>query len=110
MNILNKRTIENLARAHRANLLSTGEMNTYSVSEITVCDEDAAAFLRDLPEPFLIAAIVIRLSKELFYTNPLLKTEKRPVPPRRGSVEKDVYWWAASCEKRIPRGSSKISL
>ena len=81
----------------------------YQVSEVIFCDRDAAAFLRDLPEPFFIAAIVIRSTKDLFYTNPLLKTEKgRPLPPRRGTVEKDIYWWAASCEKRMPRGTQKI--
>ncbi len=110
MNLMNHRALQNLIRIHRANLLSTGEMNTYSVSEIVLCDADAAAFLRDIPEPYFIAAIVIRSQKTLFYTNPLLRTDKRPLPPRGGPIEKDVYWWAAKCEKRIPRGSSRISL
>ncbi len=107
---MNQRALQNLVRVHRANLITSGEMNGYVVSEVVLCDEDAAAFLRDLPEPYLIAAIVIRSQKVLFYTNPLMRTDKRPVPPRRGTVEKDIYWWAAKCEKRIPRGSSKISI
>ncbi len=110
INLMNQRALQNLVRVHRANLITSGEMNNYIVSEVVLCDEDAAAFLRDLPEPYLIGAIVIRSQKVLFYTNPLMRTDKRPVPPRRGTVEKDIYWWAAKCEKRIPRGSSKISI
>ncbi len=110
INLMNQRALQNLVRVHRANLITSGEMNGYVVSEVVLCDEDAAAFLRDLPEPYLIAAIVIRSQKVLFYTNPLMRTDKRPVPPRRGTVEKDIYWWAAKSEKRIPRGSSKISI
>ncbi len=110
MNILNHRSFENLLRIHRGNLLTNGSMNTYQVSEVTLCDADAASFIRDLPDPFFIAAIVIRANKESFYTNPLIKTDNRPHPPRRGSVEKDVYWWAASCEKRMPRGTPRILL
>lgn len=108
MNIMNHRMFQNLIRIHRATLLTNGIMNRYQVSEVVVCDADAASFIRDLPDPFFIAAIVIRANKELFYTNPLLKTEKRPYPPRRDPVEKDVYWWAASCEKRMPRGMPRI--
>ncbi len=108
--MMNFHRFQQLVRCHRASFVKTENYAPYELYEICLCDEDAAALIRDLPEPFFIAAIAIRSEKILFYTSPLLKTSKRPLPPRGGPVEKEIYWWAASCEKRVPRGSPRILL
>lgn len=110
VNLMNRHHFQQLVRRHRALFLTEEKHPPYDIHEVALCDSDAAAFIRDLPEPFFIAAIVIRATKILFYTSPHLKTNKRPFPPRGGPVEKDIYWWAASCEKRLSQKSPAISL
>jgi hypothetical protein len=39
----------------------------HTIYDVTLCDEDAAAFLRDLPKPFIVAYILYRYSGEIFY-------------------------------------------
>lgn len=110
INLMNSHRFQQLIRIHRAVFVNEEKQEPYVLKEIALCDEDAAALIRDLPEPFFIAAVVVRMTKTLFYISPLLMTSKRPVPPRYGSVEKEIYWWAASCEKRVARGSPRIRL
>lgn len=72
----------------------------HAVYDIILCDEDAAAFLRDLPEPFIVAYILYTSSGRLFYKH--AKIQKRPIPPpHNDKVLMDVYWNASACERNF---------
>jgi hypothetical protein len=73
---------------------------SHTVYDIVLCDEDAALFLRDLPQPFIVASIVFTFSGEIFYKHAKIRREAVP-PPHRDKILMDVYWNAIACEKNF---------
>ena len=83
-------------------------LHGHPVYDIILCDEDAAAFLRDLPEPYLVAYIVYTSSNKLFYKH--AKIRRTPVPPpHNDKLLMDVYWNAVATERNFTDPSLKDS-
>ena len=76
---------------------NTSTMWNHTIYDIVLCDEEAAAFLRDLPEPFIVAYILYRSSGQIFYKHSKIQREPIP-PPRNDKVLMDIYWNASACE------------
>ena len=70
------------------------------VYDIILCDEDAAALLRDLPAPFIVAYVLYTVSSKLFYKHSKIQRE-HIAPPHNDKVLMDVYWNASACEKNF---------
>ena len=68
---------------------------------LTVCNEDAIDFLRDVPEPVYCLWIRIRNQPNYMYAN-YKATGKWIVPPKE-LLLKRVYWTASSLEKWQPK-------
>ena len=76
------------------------------ICKVTLCDEEAAAFLRDLPAPFFVASVSIlsppTLVERIFYLHSRIRRERVP-PPHRNKILMDVFWNAMACETNFRR-------
>jgi len=84
-------------------------ISNHTVYDIVLCDEEAAGFLRELPEPFIVAYIIYSSSGQIFYKHAKIQREHVP-PPHNNKVLMDVYWNASACEKNFkPLKSATVS-
>lgn len=76
------------------------EVDNQYVYSVSLCDEDASVFLRDLLAPFFVSHIVYKYTTKLFYKNAHIQ---RPYvrPPRDNLLLKNIYWNAVSCERNM---------
>ena len=70
---------------------------------IHLCDQDAAMFLNEIPQPFYVKEIRFLYNKELIlFTNRFVSTiaaNRRPL----SKIEKDVLWAAKATERWTPK-------
>ncbi len=104
---LEKRDVINESNVHRFHHLAKHYLGTissiiydgsYCQSTILLCDEDAVAFLRDLPPPVFVTSIQILRSPVCLYS--FYKWTKKQIRPPKNLLLKQVYWMASSLESR----------
>lgn len=98
INVLNDNYIRRHARELQGDIKTIDIINIHLVYEVTLCDENAADFLRDLLAPFFVGYIRYKYSLEMFYKNSRIQRPHIP-PPRYNKMLKDIYWGAVQCER-----------
>ncbi len=92
-----ERRIEHLRKHHRGDPLSQSFQGNLKHIRLAFCDEDAVAFLRDVPQPTFCVSIKLLRSDLLLYSN--FKYTTTWVKPPRHPLLKKIYWTASSLEK-----------
>ena len=89
--------MEHLRKHYRADSLGETHHNGYKYVIYAMCDEDAIAFLRDVPYPTVCVSIKILRSDILLYSN--YKITRKYVEPPHHLLLKKVYWRASQLQK-----------
>lgn len=95
-----ERRIEHLRRHYRGDPLSHRFEGSLKILRFALCDEDAIAFLRDVPQPTFCVSIKILRTNVYLYTNRKY-TKQSCVPPKHLLLKK-MFWTASSLEKWQP--------
>lgn len=74
--------------------------NSGTLYQVALCDEEAAAFLRDLAPPFVVVYIKYAYTDTVFYKHSKIRRSYIQ-PPRMDKVLMDVYWNASACERNF---------
>ena len=97
-NLSNDRHVAILARQYAAKLGKINRSDGLVSYVTTLCENEAAEFLRDLPSPFFVDAIVNLGTEEFLYKNPYLYERYRnPLPHIH--YEKKIFWNARQMER-----------
>lgn len=94
------RRIEHLRKHYSANQIGSYTTQGFKLLRIGLCDEDAANFLQDLPEPTFCVKISILRTGDILYANK--KVTKEWVAPPQDKNLKQIYWSASQLEKWQP--------
>ncbi len=97
-NISNDRHVALLAHQYATKLGKIGRSDGLVSYFTTLCEREAADFLRDLPSPFFVDAIVNTVTEEFLYKNPKLYERYRNRLPRV-FYEKEIFWNARQMER-----------
>ena len=97
--------IEHLRKHYRADCLSQSYEGHEKHITFAMCDEDAVAFLRDVPQPTTCISVGILRTDILLYSN--CKRTGIFVQPPHNHLLKKVYWRAAQLQKWDPIRLSK---
>lgn len=89
--------IEHLRRHYRADTISQSYEGNEKHVSFAICDEDAVAFLRDVPHPTVCISIGFLRSDILLYSN--YKRTGIFIQPPQHLLLKRVYWRAAQLQK-----------
>ncbi len=92
--------IRHLQKHYNVDAKNTFETQTTRYLRLSVCDEDAVGFLRDLPRPTYCLWIRSLYQETFVYGN--YKATGKWVAPPKNSLLKRVYWTASSLEKWQP--------
>lgn len=98
-NLLQAKRLEQLRKYFNADTLGSGTHLGEKTVRFAVCDFDAVALLRDIPEPIYCLEIKILRTDIVLYSNKK-KTGIAIIPPRDSLVLKKVYWNASQLERR----------
>lgn len=96
-NVVFAARIKHLRRHYNVDETSSFSTDSTRYVRVSVCDDDAIGFLRDLPEPTYCVWIRFLRSNALFYANS--KATGNWVVPPKELLLKRVYWLASSLEK-----------
>lgn len=70
---------------------------------IHLCDQDAALFLNEIPQPFFVKEIRYLYDKEtILFTNRFVSTVAANRSPI-SKIERDVFWAAKATERWTPK-------
>ncbi len=92
--------IEHLRKHYRADGLGEAYEGDLKLVRLALCDEDAVAFLRDVPNPTFCLSIAILRTNTLLYTN--YKVTGQYTKPPQHPLLKQVYWTASKLQKWQP--------
>jgi hypothetical protein len=92
--------IEHLRKHYRADSLGELYQGGLKLTRFAICDEDAIAFLRDVPNPTFCLSIALLRTDTLLYSNYKVTGQTRKPP--QDSLLKQVYWTASKLEKWQP--------
>jgi hypothetical protein len=92
--------IEHLRKHYRADSLGEAYEEGLKLIRFAICDEDAIAFLRDVPSPTFCLSIALLRKDTLLYTN--YKATGQYTKPPQHPLLKQVYWTASKLEKWQP--------
>ena len=92
--------LEHLRKHYRADSLGELYEGGLKLTRFAICDEDAVAFLRDVPNPTFCISITLLRSDTLLYSN--YKATGQSIRPPQHLLLKQVYWTAAKLEKWQP--------
>ena len=104
-NIAYEERIEHLRKHYRADSISQVYEGNENHLMFAVCDEDAVAFLRDLPPSTVCLSVGILRTNILLYSN--YKRTGTFVQPPRHLLLKKVYWRAYQLQKWDSKPSRK---
>ena len=97
-NISNERYIATLCRQYSAKLGKMSRTDGFVSYFTTLCEGEAADFLRDLPSPFFVESIQNTSTQAYLYRNPYVHLRYRnPLPQIK--FEKDIFWNARQMER-----------
>lgn len=97
-NTMNEKRIEHLRRHYNADFIGGWIDGGIQFFELAVCDEDAIAFLQDIPPAVYCISVKILRSDALVYSYAKV-THVRTIPPKHPLI-KQVYWAASQLERR----------
>jgi hypothetical protein len=97
-NISNDRHVALLIHQYAAKLGKIGRSDGFVSYFTTLCEREAADFLRDLPPPFFVDAIVNTITEDYLYKNPKLYERYRNRLPQI-KYEKEIFWNARQMER-----------
>jgi hypothetical protein len=92
--------IEHLRKHYGADSLGEAYQGNLKLTRFAVCDEDAIAFLRDVPHPTFCVSIFLLRTTTPLYTN--YKATGHYIKPPQHLLLKKVYWTASKLEKWQP--------
>ena len=99
-NVVFEQRIEHLRKLHRGDILSKKFEGNLQHQRFSFCNEDAFAFLRDVPQPTFCVSIKLLRSDLYLYKN--YKYTKQCVKPPKHLLLKKIFWTASSLEKWQP--------
>jgi hypothetical protein len=103
VNDQNLRRIHHLAKHCLGTLETISYEKGFAFCNIHLCDEDAVAFLRDVPQPVFVTTIKMLRSPVLFYS--FYKWSGTEVRAPKLLLLKNVFWMAKSLESRFTPAS-----
>lgn len=104
-NLVYEQRLEHLRKHYSADAIGQSYEGNEKYMTFALCDEDAVAFLRDLPQPTICISIRILRSDLLLYSN-YTRTGTFVQPPRHLLLKK-VYWRASQLQKWASKPSRK---
>lgn len=104
-NMVYEQRLEHLRKHYRADSISQRYEGNEKHVTFALCDEDAIAFLRDLPQPTACVSVGIMRTDIVLYSN--YKRTGVFVQPPHNLLLKKVYWRAAQLQKWDPFTTSK---
>lgn len=99
-NVVFDTRMEHLRKHYRADSLGETYDKNMKYTIYAVCDEDAVAFLRDVPNPTFCVSIKILRTDAVLYSN--YKFTGKYIQPPHHLLLKKVYWRAAQLQKWQP--------
>ena len=99
VNMMMETRLKHLNRHMVGDLREKIEEKNIIYQSLFICDEEAVAFIRDLPAPIHVLTIHLLHGEQLLYSN--TKYLKTTPPPPQDTLLKQLYWQAKSCEPRF---------
>ncbi len=99
--------IEHLRKHYRADNLGETYDGNLKIVRFAVCDEDAIAFLRDVPNPTFCLCIKVLRTHAVLYSN-YKATGHYTKAPKHPLLKQD-YWTASKLEKWQPQDTFKYT-
>ncbi len=93
--------LEHLRKHYRADSLGETYEGNLKLIRFAICDEDAVAFLRDVPNPTFCISIFLLRTNTALYSN--YKATGHYTKPPRHPLLKQVYWTASKLQKWQPQ-------
>lgn len=97
-NLMIHQQLKHLFFHRSASIVETDYSPQFILYTVLVCDGDAIALLRDMPQKILCLRVSLHATSELLYSN--VKKTRVFCPPPRDPLLKDVYWMASKLEPK----------
>ncbi len=96
----NEHFLANMSREYRSAIEKMAEFEDHTLYGVSLCDEDAAHFLRDLPSTYFCDQIMNMSDKSFLYKNIKIYDGYRNSLPSN-KEQKNIFWNAKQMERWV---------